>query len=80
MIYFPKCEGKGSFPKSQIKSLILCINKRAWHFVWPDLCPKHLQKLSADMTLGDKELLQRLSKIFNHLFFLQYSVFTYIND
>ena len=21
MIYFPKCEGKGSFPKSQIKSL-----------------------------------------------------------
>ena len=22
MIYFPKCEGKGSFPKSQIKSLI----------------------------------------------------------
>ena len=22
MIYFPKCEGKGSFPKSQIKSMI----------------------------------------------------------
>ena len=22
MIYFPKCEGKGSFPKSQIKSLL----------------------------------------------------------
>ena len=23
MIYFPKCEGEGSFPKSQIKSLLL---------------------------------------------------------
>ena len=23
--YFPKCVGKGSFPKSQIKSLYVCI-------------------------------------------------------
>ena len=80
MIYFPKYEGKGSFPKSKIKSLNLCINKRAWHSVWPDLCQNHLQKLSADMTLGDKELLRHLSKIFNYLSFLQYSVVTYIND
>ena len=24
--YFPKCVGKGSFPKSQIKSLIIIVN------------------------------------------------------
>ena len=29
--YFPKCVGKGSFPKSQIKSLVIAENE-AWFY------------------------------------------------
>ena len=36
--YFPKCEGKGSFPKSQIKSLHHVLTNQMTLYICSDTC------------------------------------------